>query len=811
MNTLFQDLRYAFRRLHKTPGFTLIAVLTVALGIGANTAIFTVIDAVLLRPLPYPDPARLVLLSEHTPRFPILSVSYQNFADWREQSHSFTGMAAVRNLNTTLTGTDEPERLTAQMVTANTFDLLGVQAERGRIFLPQEDRQGAAGVAMISHGLWQRRFGGSEQVVGSPLTLDNRPYTVVGVLPAGFQVLQQQPDIVLPFEPWAKTLPDDRSWHPGILPMARLKAGVTLEQARSEMSTIAKRLEQQYPEHDTGTTILVNLMQAQLVENVRPALLMVLGAVSFVLLIACTNVANLMLARATARKREIAVRTAIGASRWRVVRLVLTESVLLALLGAGLGLLLANAAVPPLLRLGASTLPPGASAGVHIDAAVLLFTTALAVLCGLLFGLAPALHMSRLDLRSALNETDRGAVGGSVMKLRGALVVSEVALAMLLLVGAGLLIRSFDRLSSVAAGFNVDHVLIADLPVSPASHPDKQERMNYFDRIVERAAALPGVRFAGAASFLPVSGSGAIIHFNIQDRPPKGPHEYVMANYRVVSPHYFQTLGIPLINGRLTTEADREGAPSVVVINATMAKTFFPNESPLGKHLQLGATPDKDSPWMEVIGVVGDVKQSLASEAPTEMYVPYRQAIKELPVFNLSLVLRTSADPMALSGSLAGAVHEIDRNQPLVKVRTMEENVAASVSQPRFRTVLLAILAGIALLIAAVGIYGVMAFAVGQRTREIGTRIALGSTPGRIFQLVIGNGLRLTVLGVAIGLAAGIGFARLLSSFLFQVGLMEPLTLIAVSALLISVAVIACYIPARRATRVDPTVALRSE
>ncbi|HLK51925.1 MAG TPA: ABC transporter permease, partial [Candidatus Angelobacter sp.] len=739
MNSFFQDLRYALRRLRATPGFTMIAVLTLALGIGANTAIFTVIDAVLLRPLPYRDPARLVLLSEHTPRFPILSVSYQNFVDWRDQSHSFTAVGAVRNLGVTLTGAGEPERLTAQMLNANVFDLLGLQAIRGRTFLPEEDKQGAPGVALISYGLWQRRFGGTEQILGQSLTLDNKPYSIVGVLPTGFQVLQQSPDIVLPFEPWGKTLPDDRSWHPGILPIARLKSDVTLEQARSEMSTIGKRLEQQYPEFDTGTSVIVNQMQAQLVENVRPALLMILGAVGFVLLIACTNVANLLLARATARKREIAVRTAIGASRWRVVRLVLTESVLLALIGSSLGLLLANAAVPPLLQLGAASLP--ANSNVGINGTVLLFTTLLAVVCGMLFGLAPALHMAGLDLRSALNETDRGAVGSGIMKLRGVLVVSEVALAMLLLVAAGLLIRSFDRLSSVAPGFSVDHILIGDLLVSPTAHPDQNERNAFFDRVIERAAALPGVRSAGAASFLPVSGAGSIIHFNIEGRPPKSPHEYVMANYRVASPGYLKTLGIPLLNGRLMTEADREGTPPVVVINTTMAKTFFPNESPLGKHLQLGATPDKDQPWMEIVGVVGDVKQSLASEAPTEMYVPYHQTIKELPVLSLSLVLRTAADPRTLAASLTSAVHEIDHNQPLVKIRTMEENLSASVAQPRFRTVLLAILAGLALLIAAVGIYGVMAFSVGQRTREIGTRMALGSTPGQIFKLVIGDGL----------------------------------------------------------------------
>lgn len=806
---VMQDIRYALRRLRTTPGFTIVAVLTLALGIGANSAIFTVINAVLLRALPYREPDRLVLLSEHSDRFPLLSVSYQNFVDWRDQSHSFTGVGAVRNLGMNLTGVGDAERLTGQMATANLFELLGVQAFRGRTFLPQEDRPGAAGVAMISYGLWQRRFGGSERVIGQSLTLDARPYTMIGVLPPGFQVLQQTPEVVLPFEPWAKTLPDDRSWHPGILPIARLKPGVSLEQARSEMDTIGRRLEQQYPVYDTGTSVVVNPMQSQLVQNVRPALLMILGAVGFVLLIACTNVANLLLARATARKREVAVRTAIGATRWRVARLVLTESMLLSVMGAAAGLFLAYVAIPSLLRLGASSLPAGLN--VHMDGVVLMFTTLVAVLAGTLFGLAPALHMARVDLRSALNETDRGAVGAGVIKLRGVLVVSEVALAVLLLVGAGLLIRSFDRLSNVQTGFAVDHILIADLLVSPAAHPDHAERMSYFDRIIERAANLPGVRSAGAATFLPVSGAGSIIHFNIQGRPPRTPHDYIMANYRAVSPAYLQTLGIPLLKGRLLTDADRDGTPAVMLINATMAKTYFPNESPLGKHLQLGATPENEVPWMEVVGVVGDVKQALASEAPTEMYVPYRQQIKDLPLFNLSLVLRTSGDPKTVSNSLTAAVREIDRNQPLVNFRSMEENIAASVSQPRFRTVLLTILAALALLIAAVGIYGVMAFNVGQRTREIGTRMALGATPREIFQLVIGDGLRLTVIGLAIGLAAGVAFSRYLSSMLFQPTAIEPLTLVAVTAVLTAVALTACYIPAHRATRVDPNIALRCD
>lgn len=809
MNTLLQDIRYALRRLLRTPGFTAIAVITVALGIGANTAIFTVIDAVLLRPLPYEDPGRLVLLTERWPQFPTLSVSYQNYMDWRDQSHSFASVGAVRNTSMTLTGAGEPERLAVQNSTANLLELLGVRPERGRTFLSEEDRQGAPGVAMISYGLWQRRFAGAESILGQSLTLDNKPYSVVGILPPGFQVLQQAPDAVLPFEPWARTLPDDRSWHPGILPIARLKPEAQLSEARAEMTAIAKHLEQQYPIYDTGVGAQVNPMQEKLVENIRPALLMILGAVGFVLLIACTNVANLLLARATARQREIAVRTALGASRWRVIRLALTESVVLSLAGAMLGLLLATAAVPALLRLGGSTLPK--TANIHVDGAVLAFTTLLAVLAGIVFGMAPALHMAGLDVRSALNQAERGAMGRGVMRLRGALVVSEVAVATLLLVGAGLLIRSFDHLSKVAPGFSTDHILIADLPVSPSGHPNAAERMGFFDRVLERAAVLPGVRSAGAASFLPVSGAGSALHFNIQGRPPKTPHEYILANYRVVSPGYLQTLGLPLHSGRLLTEADRDGAPAVVVINATMAKTFFPNESPLGKHIQIGATPVNEVPWMEVVGVVGDVKQSLASEAATEMYVPFRQGNQVLPVFALSLVLRTTNDPRLLARSLLAAVHEIDANQPLINVRTMDENVATSVAQPRFRTVLLAILAALALAIAAVGIYGVMAFAVTQRTREIGTRMALGSTPLQVFYLVIRDGLGLAVIGVVLGLAASAAVAHYLASLLFEVSFVDPLTIAAMSVLLMLVALAACYIPARRATRVEPTVALRYE
>jgi len=808
MSNFLQDVRYALRQIRRSPGFAAVAILTLALGIGANTAMFSVINGVLLQPLPYKDPSRLVLISEHTARFPILSASYQNFADWRKQGQSFEAMGAVRNFQMTLTGAGEPERMPAQMATANIFDMLGVKPSIGRAIIGDDDRAGASGVAVISNALWKRRFGSSSQVLGQSVTLDNKPYVIVGVLPPGFQVLQQKPDIIIPMEPWAATLPDDRSWHPGILAIARLKPGVSLEQARAEMSTIAKRLYAQYRESNIATDSVVNRMQDQMVQNIRPALLTLLGAVGFVLLIACANVANLLLARATARQREMAVRSAMGASRWRIIRQLLTESVILSFIGAALGLLLAAISIRPLLGLGGASIPNADR--VHVDLWVLVFTTVMALVAGIVFGIAPALHMGRADLRSSLNETDRGGVSRGARRLRGALVISEVAVTVLLLVGAGLLIRSFNRLSTVSPGFATDHILIADIPVAASAYPPAQ-RMAFFDSVIERAAALPGVHSAGAASVLPVSGGGSILHFNIQGRPPKNSEEWIMANYRNVSPDYFKTLGMSLVQGRFFTDADREGAPAVVIINETMARTFFHGESPLGKHMQIGSDPDPTIPWMEVVGIVADVKQTLATDAPTEMYVPFRQGNQVLPVLGLSVVLRTEGDPLALSNSLRSAVHEINPNQPLVKIRSMEQNISATIAEPRFRTLLLTVFAALALIIASVGIYGVMAYSVTQRTREIGVRMALGSTPSRIFRLVVGDGMRMAVFGVIVGVVASVILNRYLASLLFQVGANDPITLAAVSALLVAVALFACYIPARRATRVQVAEVLRQD
>ncbi len=811
MFTLAQNFRFALRRLRKNPGFTVVAVLTLALGIGANSAMFSIVNAVLLRPLPYRDPQRLLLLAEHWPQFPRLSLSYLNYKDWRDQSHSFEAVGAVRNNVMTMTGGAEAERLPSQNVTANLFDLLGTKPELGRAFSDAEDKPGAPPVAVISHSLWERRFSSSPGVLSQTITLDNQNYSIIGVMPPRFEILQQAADVILPFEPWARTLPDDRSWHPGILPIARLKPGVSLEQARSEIAVIAKRLEEQYPQTNTNVSSLVDPMLEQIVQNVHTALWVLIGAVGVVLLIACANVANLLLVRATGRRREMAVCIALGARRFDIIRQLLAESILVTVAGGALGLALAWAAVPLLVRLAGSSLPRSNS--VSIDLWVMGFTALIAFVAGILFGLAPARHTWSIDLRETLNESNRGGSVRAVLRTRAALVVSEIALAMLLLVGAGLLFKSFERLSRISPGFSTDHILVANIVRSPTAYSDRNVRLGFFDRLFEQISALPGVRSVGAASFLPVTGAGPALHFNIQGRPPRSPQEYTIASYRAVSAGYLKTLGVPLITGRWIEDRDREGAPAVVVVNSSFAHTYFPNQSPIGQHIQVGAMPNPDPrvPWMEIVGTVADVKQSLASESSSEMYVPYRQADQVLPVLTMSLVVRTAGDPLAQTNSIRSVVQNIDPNQPVTAIRSMEENVAQSVSAPRFRTVLLSVFAGIALVLAAVGIFGVMAYSVAQRTRELGLRIALGASRARVLQLVLAHGVRLTLVGVTIGLVATFLLTRYVSSLLFNIPPYDPMTLVGVVAALVVISLCACYLPARRATLVNPIVALREE
>ncbi|HEV2615465.1 MAG TPA: ABC transporter permease [Candidatus Acidoferrales bacterium] len=809
MNTLLQDIRYAVRMLAKSPGFTTVAILTLALGIGANTALFTVVNAILLRPLPFRDPGKLCLVTESLPSFPSLGPSYQNYLDFRDQAKSLTGLAALHIDFMNLTGQGDPERLKAEMATATLFPLLGVNALAGHTFTTEEDRYGGPPVVLLSYSFWQRNFGGASNIVGRSITLDDQRYTVTGILPPDFQIIVPA-DVIVPFAPWAHGLPDDRNWHPGIIAIGRLRPNVTFEQARAEMATIAQRLDKQYPLYDTGMGAHVSGFQDLLVQNVRPALLVLLGAVGLVLLIACGNIANLLLARAASRQHEIAVRTALGATRLRIVRQLLTESLLLALAGAGLGLLLAWLIMEPLLSLAPSSLPNVGKIG--MDGHVLAFTAIVALATGVLFGLVPALQTLKFDIRPALSDAARGSIGGAGRhRIRNTLVVTEVALALLLLIGAGLLIRSFARLQDVQPGFQPAHLLLADVPLSPKAYAQSAPRMEFFDQLLARARTLPGVTSAGAAVILPVTGNGSLIHFNIQGRPPKSPHDYILIGYRPISSGYLRALRVPLLAGRLLRDSDTDRGPYVVVVNESMAKQYFPGESPLGKRVQLGAIPNKEVPLMEIVGVVGDMKQTLASEASAEMYVPYRQANAMLPIFTMSLVLRTSSDPHSEVSALRSAVHDLNPNQPLVNFRTMQENIATSVSDPRFRTVLLGIFAASALLLSVIGLYGLMAYSVVQRTSEIGIRLALGAQRADVMKMIVRDALKLVLSGIGLGIVGALALSRLLTRFLYGVLPNDPATFVGVSIILALVALAACYIPARRAMRVDPMIALRYE
>ena len=807
--SLVRDLQYSLRQLRKSMVFTVVAVGTLALGIGCNTAIFSVFYSVLLRPLPFADSARIVMVSERATQFPILSASWKNYRDWQAQSSSFEEFGAARVFTSSLTGNGDPEQIPSQMISGNLLHLLGVNVIAGRSIVAADDQPASSAVVLLGYGLWQRKYGGSQQMIGHAITLDNQSYTVIGILPKGYELLQQSPDVVIAMGPWASKLPDDRSWHPGIFPIARLKPGVSLAQARAEMTTIAKRLYEKYSADNIALDAVVNPMHDQLVSQAKPALMTLLGAVIFVLLIACGNIANLMLTRATARRREISIRISLGASDMQIIKQLVIEGLLLSLLGAVAGVALAYALMPSLLHIASGSLPPGTE--VHIDLHVLLFTAVLSICAGVFFGVAPAGQVRLTDLRSILNESERGAVGHQAKALRNSLVVAEISLALLLLMGAGLFVRSLGRLGDVNMGFSADHILVADLPVPPAgaAMADAHRNMDFYENTLRQLHSLPGVRMAAASSFLPVSGQGAVIHFNIQGRPPRNASEYIMANYRTVSSEYFQVLRIPLLAGRWIEEGDREKMPPVVVINQAMAHAYFGNESPLGKKLQIGATPDNEVPWMMVVGVVDNVKQSLVTDMPTEMYVPFRQANEVLPVRNMSFVVRTEVDPRSVIPELRETVHKINPNQPVVKIRTMEENVDQNFAQPRFRTLLLVVFAGIALLIAALGVYGVMAYATVQRSGEIAIRMALGCSVERIFMLVLTDGLRLTLIGIGIGTVLGIALGRWLKSLLFGVSAADAVSIAGAVAVVVVAGVAASLIPARRASRVDVVTMMR--
>jgi putative ABC transport system permease protein len=810
--TFLQDVRYGARVLSQHKAFTAVAVLTLALGIGANTAIFSVVNELLLRPLPYRDAERLVMVWEISQEGRHQNTtSRTNFRAWREQSSVFEGMAAFADSRLGLTGGDgEPEEVSVQAANPELLRILGVQPILGRSLTQDDGRPDAPEVALLGHGIWRRRFGGDPQVIGRSITLDGRPVTVVGVLPAGFQWhLGAKSRTGRPAEIWTVLSMPPAGSAPTrgrfLSVVARLKPGVSFEQATAEMKTIAARLEGAEPEYNKGVGTEVIPLREQFVGNVRPALLILLGAVGFVLLIACANVANLLLSRAAAREREIAVRTALGASRTRVVRQLLTESLLLAALGCLVGLVLAWWGIQALVAISPRDLVN--LQGVGLNLPVLAVTVAVSLATGILFGLAPALEATRLNLNDTLKEGGRGAGGQGARssRLRGALVVAEVALALVLLVSAGLLVKSFARLRGIDTGFNTENVLtmVANLP--DGKYPESKQIVGYFEQAKERIRALPGVRRIGTVNYLPLYGGlGAKTGFTVEGRPASPPNQEPGTNVRVADSDYFGAMGIPLLRGRNFTTAEVTETRHVVLVSESLVRQYFQGENPLGKRIRVQMFEDPVP--AEIIGVVGDVRyDSLTDEAePTTYFAP-----AELTYPFMTIVLRTAGDPADLAPAVQRALHEIDPNQPISDVRTMDQVMAQTVGRARFNTLLFGLFAALATLLAAVGIFGVMSYSVTLQTREIGLRMALGAQPGEVLGLILKQGLLLTSIGIGIGLAGALALTRVMSGLLFGVGSTDPATFAAIVVLLTLVSLIACYLPARRATRIDPLIAMR--
>ena len=800
MTTLKQDVRYGVRMLLKNPGFAIVAVIALALGIGANAAIFSVVNTVLLRSLPYNEPDRLMVLRENKlPQFPEFSVSPGNFLDWQKQNTTFEKLAAINGTAYNLVGDAEPERLRGARVSAGLFEMLGANPSLGRTFLDDEDQPGHDNVAIISSSLWKRRFSSDPNVVGQAITLSATSYTVIGVMPPAFQFPDRETDLWTPIAFNAGQAQQHGAHYISVI--GRLKPGVTQEQAATEMDAIAGRLAEQYPDTNTGWRVNVLPMQESEVRDIKSALLVLLGAVALVLLIACANVANLLLARATARQKEIAIRTALGASRRRIAQQLLTESVLLALAGGGAGLLLAVWGIGSLLTLAPQELPRVKD--VTLDVRVLGFTLVVTVLTGVIFGLVPALQASRPNLNETLKEGGRGTTGGH-HRVRGTLVITEVALALLLLVGAGLLIRSFYRLQQVTPGFNSKNALAVTVSLPGKKYPQDDQQSGFFTQLLDKVAALPGVVAVGATQSLPIQGD-YVLGFNIQGRPPNGPGQEPNTNYYAVSPDYFKAMGIPLLRGRVFTEQDKKDSPRVAVINEELAKKFFPDEDPIGKRINVTNGPER---FREIVGIVGDVKQyGLAQPTTMQTYEPYLQT----PFSGMTLVVRADGNPAALSGAIRSEVLAIDKEQPVSRIRPLEQVVSESVAKQRFLMLLLGIFASVALVLAAVGLYGVMSYSVNQRYHEIGIRAALGAQRKDVLKLVVGQGMALALTGAAIGLAASFALTRLMASLLFGVSATDPLTFAVIALLLTIVALLACYLPARRAMKVDPMIALRYE
>jgi predicted permease len=815
LERLMQDLRFGLRMLRKNPGFSLIAILTLALGIGANTVIFSVINSVLLRPLPYPDPDKIIVVREtKLPEITDSQVSPAAFLAWQKQNTVFAPLEAITVKFYNLTDETNPERVRGMPSTHGFLPMLGMRPMIGRNFLPEEDRPGHNRVVILGHTFWQRRFGGDPNILGRTIRLDDLPFTVIGMLPPSTGLRMEETDV---WTPLALTAGQSQQYDSRYLfPCGRLKPGVTLKEARLEMNRIADNLAQQFPESNTGWKVRLLSLHDYAADHTKPMLAILLGAVGFVLLIACANVANLLLARAAARQKEIAIRAALGASRWRIVRQLLAESLLLSLAGGMVGAALAHWGVKMLWTTSLMG-PYGIRMIDHsIDGRLLAFNLAVVLLTGCIAGIAPALQASRPNMNEVLKDAGRGATSGRRQQfIRNALIVSEVALSVVLLTGAGLMIRGFIRLQQVDLGFNPENVRTIGISLPKEKYSGKDQRAAFYTQLIGSAAALPGVQVAGAACAVPFSedrigdfeeGLKLLNQgFRVEGQPPDEPGQEPHAWYSSVSPDYFKAIGVPLLRGRHFTERDTNGAHRVAIINQTMAKKFFPDENPIGKRILL---TNGDEVYREIVGVAGDVKSNgLDSETPAQVYEPYLQQ----PFPFMTLVLRVNGDPTGLNEAIRAEILKLDRALPVVSIERLDQLVWASTGWQRSMSLLLGIFAAVAVGLAAVGLYGVTSYLVTRRTQEIGIRMALGAQPADVLKLILRHGAWLTLCGVAVGVLAAWAVMRLLAGELYGVITTDPLTFIGASLLLLGVALLACFLPARRATKVDPLIALRHE
>jgi putative ABC transport system permease protein len=821
VSTLWQDIRYAARMLLKNPGVTIIVIIALALGIGANTAIFSVVNTVLLRPLPYQESDRLVFLNEKSPVLDEMSISYPNFLDWRNHNQSFEKIGVFNRASYNLTGVGEAERIVTGQVSADLFSVLRVNALHGRVFTNEEDKPGGPAVVVLGYPLWQRRFGGQTSILNQPITLNNKSYTVIGVMPESYLYPSR-------VEMWVPVgqLSDQPSWqsrgnHPGLYGVARLKAGVTFEQADADMNNVAANLEKQYPDTNAATRVRMRPLIEIFVSDVRRALWVIFGAVGFVLFIACANIANLLLARATARKKEMAIRTAVGASRWRIARQLLTESILLSLIGGGIGLVLARWGVDLILYVSPNAIPRSREIG--LDWTVLAFTVGVSFLTGILFGLIPAVQAGDVDVHETLKETGRGVSGRQW--LRSSLVVVEVATTLVLLIAAGLMIRSFYLLQKVNPGFSDEHLTSFSVSLPQKKYETQEQQASFYNRLLENIRALPGVESTAAASGLPLGNNGWQTSFVIDGQPVPPREQIPLMEACLVTPDYFKAMNIPVLRGRVFTDRDdrshlagrdlsklNENERAIaglnsIVIDEEFAKRYWPNEDPVGKRVRLGT--ENDAPKLEVLGVVGRVKMESLNQNSDRVqgYFPFNQT----PDNGMTVIIKGASDPNQLISSVRGAIREIDPDQPIYSVRTMNEIRSESVATERLNLTLLSLFAGIALVLAIVGIYGVMSYSVTQRTHEIGIRMAIGARPRDVFKMILGQGMKLALIGVVVGLGIAFALTRLMETMLFGVEPTDKLTFAAISIMLITVALLACYLPGRRATKVEPTISLRYE